>query len=78
MLIRGGKEAEMVTISIGDGSIHLEHIPEGVPVLAVRFCFFVRGGGRRSHGEATADPPPFHHLPSRPQMEVQAAVSGQI
>lgn len=66
----------MVTISIGDGSIHLENIPEGVPVFAVRF--FSRGRGGRSHGEATADPPPFHHLPSRPQMEVQAAVSGQI
>ena len=54
----------MVTISIGDGSIHLENIPDGVPAFAVRFCFFVRGGEGRSHGEATADPLPFHHLAS--------------
>ena len=67
----------MGTTSTGDGGKHLEKIPEGCHSLlnVVVFSNPIMGG---SHGEATADPPPFHHLPSRPQIEVQAAVSGQI
>ena len=34
-----GRAAEMVTISTGHGSIHVEKIPEGVPFFAVHLFF---------------------------------------